>query len=321
MSKLDLEWLAVFDQVYETRSVSRAAENLGIAQATASIALNKLRLHFDDRLFSRTPAGMQPTSFAMELRPSLRKVTEILAQSQKSHSAFAPGRSTRSFRLCMTDIRQVVMLPRLVNHLRQVAPGIRLEVQAIDEHSPRLMEEGQLELAVGYMPQLDTGFFQRTLFDEDFVCLVSVDHPRIGRLANGSGRTRDKVKSKTESPLTRAAFLAEGQVFVTMSGTGPSIVEKTLAAKRLKPDVALRVPSFLGVARIVAATEFLVVVPRSLGEAFADQDRVKVLAAPIDFPAYSVRLHWHERVHADPGNVWLRQQIAELFARERTLKP
>ena len=61
MSKLDLEWLSVFDRVYETRSVSRAAEHLGIAQATASIALNKLRAHFDDKLFTRTPSGMQPT--------------------------------------------------------------------------------------------------------------------------------------------------------------------------------------------------------------------------------------------------------------------
>ncbi|MDB5989136.1 MAG: LysR-family transcriptional regulator, partial [Herbaspirillum sp.] len=31
MAKLDLEWLAVFDEIYKTNSVSRAAERLGLA--------------------------------------------------------------------------------------------------------------------------------------------------------------------------------------------------------------------------------------------------------------------------------------------------
>jgi len=299
MSKLDLEWLSVFDLVHETRSVSRAAEQLGIAQATASIALNKLRTHFGDKLFTRTPAGMQPTAFASAIRPSIRQVIDLLAQTQSERLAFDPRTSTRIFRVGMTDIRQVVMLPALVNRLRQIAPGVRIEAEAISADSPRLMEEGKLELAIGYMPQIDTGFFQRTLFDEGFVCLVSDRHPRIHR------------------HIDMRSFLAESHILVTMSGTGPSIVERTLASLKLKPPVGLRVPSFLGVSRIVAETEFVVVVPRSLGEAFAASEKLRILESPIAFPPYAVRLHWHERQHADPGNAWLRQLVAELFSRER----
>jgi len=61
MAKLDLEWLLIFDEIYKTGSVSRAAEQLGLAQATASIALNKLRTYYDDKLFIRTSRGMEPT--------------------------------------------------------------------------------------------------------------------------------------------------------------------------------------------------------------------------------------------------------------------
>jgi DNA-binding transcriptional LysR family regulator len=296
MSKLDLEWLALFDLVHETRSVSRAAEQLGIAQATASIALGKLRMHFGDKLFTRTPAGMQPTAYASEIRPSVRQVLDILAQTRSERIAFEPLVSARTFRVGITDIRQVVMLPALVNRLKQIAPGVRIEAETISNDSPRLMEEGRLELAIGYMPQLDAGFFQRTLLDEGFVCLVSGRHPRI----------RARISEK--------AFLAESHIFVTMSGTGPSIVELTLAERKLSPGVGLRVPSFLGVSRIVAETELMVVVPRSLGEAFAASEGLKLLESPIAFPSYSVRLHWHERQHADAGNVWLRQVIANLFA-------
>ena len=301
MSKLDLEWLSVFDRVYETRSVSRAAEHLGIAQATASIALNKLRAHFDDKLFTRTPSGMQPTARASEILPSIRKVLELLEQTQSERIAFDPQASARVFRVGMTDIRQVVMLPLLVNRLKQIAPAVRIEAETISSDSPRLMEEGRLELAIGYMPQLKAGFFQRTLLDEGFVCLVSERHPRI--------RKR----------IDKRAFLAESHILVTMSGTGPSIVERTLAALKIKPNIGLRVPSFLGVSRIVAETELLVVVPRSLGEAFAESEKLRVLESPIAFPPYSVRLHWHERQHADPGNVWLRQLVAQMFARDERL--
>ncbi len=301
MSKLDLEWLAVFDEVYQTRNVSRAAEQLGIAQATASIALNKLRAHYGDKLFTRTTGGMQPTAYAEEIRPSLKKVLELLEQTQGTRLHFDPASSARTFRVCMTDIREMVMMPGLVNHLRQVAPQVRLESSLISAASARQMEEGRVELAIGYMPQLDAGFMQRTLQDEDFVCMVARDHPRVGRRLGIKG------------------FMAEGQILVSMSGTGHSIVEKTMAEMRLKPNAALRVSSFLGVARIVAQTELLVVVPRSLGQAFAQQEDVRLLPSPIAFPPYSVRLYWHERVHGDAGNAWLRQIVAGIFSHERRL--
>lgn len=299
MSKLDLEWLQVFDEVFHTRSVSRAADHLGIAQATASIALNKLRAHFGDKLFTRTPAGMQPTSYASEIRPVLKQVLELLQQARSANAAFDPGAATRTFRICMTDIRQLVMLPRLVAHLAEAAPRVRLEADLISEDSARAMADGGVELAIGHMPQLDAGFRQRTLMDEDFVCLVARGHPRIGRR------------------LSLKAALAERQVLVDMHGTGPSIVEQTLARMKLKPEAGLRVSSFLPVGRMVAQSELIVFVPRGLGESLAEREDVRVLASPIAFPAYAVRLYWHERFHADPGNAWLRQVVADLFRPER----
>ena len=76
----------------------------------------------------------------------------------------------------------------------------------------------------------------------------------------------------------------------------------------------LRVPSFLGVARIVAQTELLVIVPRLLGDTLASQEPVQLLEPPVVLPSYKVKQHWHERFHADAGNVWLRRTMAELFA-------
>ncbi|KQX84456.1 LysR family transcriptional regulator [Variovorax sp. Root473] len=296
MSKLDLEWLAVFDEVYKTGNVTKAAERLGMAQAAASTALNKLRAHFDDRLFTRTAQGMQPTPHAERIYPNLREALAQLAQAQGNRSSFEPAQAQRRFRICMTDISEVVLLPGLLDHLRHTAPGVHIETEIISTHSGRRLQDGDVDLAVGFMPQLDAGFYQQVLFMQNFVCLAAQNHPRIG------------------AKLTRKRFEEEAHAVVSSSGTGHAIVDTTIARLGLKRNVVVRLSSFLSVARIVAHTELIVVVPRILGNVLATQEPVKVLAPPFTLPAYAVKQHWHERFHADPGNAWLRRTLAQLFS-------
>lgn len=297
MAKLDIEWLNVFVEVYRTQSVSRAAEHLDLAQANASTSLNKLRAHFGDRLFVRTARGMEPTPYAQKIYPDIEAAVQKLAELAGGPRIFDPATAQRQFRIFMTDISEVVVLPTLVNHLRRAAPGIAIEAVRTTGESPQRLESGEIDLAVGFMPQLEAGFYQQVLFRQNFVCLAARNHPRI------------------QAKPTRSQFLAEGHIVVTTSGTGHAIVDKVMAQKGYERRIALRVPSFLGVARLVAQTELLVIVPRRLGEALAQQERIQSLEPPVALPAFAVKQHWHERFHADPANIWLRQTMAELFSR------
>lgn len=295
MAKLDLDWLHVFIEVYRTQSVSRAAEHLGLAQANASIALNKLRAHFGYRLFVRTARGMEPTPYAVHIYPDLAAAVQKLDELAGAPRLFDPTTAQRSFRIGMTDISEIIVLPTLVNHLRRAAPGIAIEAERTTSDSPRRLEAGEVDLAVGFMPQLEAGFYQQVLFRQNFVCLAANRHPRI------------------QAKPTRSQFLAEGHIVVTTSGTGHAIVDKVMAQKGYERRIALRVPSFLGVARLVAQTELLVIVPRRLGEALAQQEPVQLLEPPVTLPAFAVKQHWHERLHADPASIWLRQTMADLL--------
>ena len=299
MSKLDLEWLKVFDEVWQTASVSKAAERLGIAQAAASTALNKLRAHFDDRLFERTALGMQPTPHAQKIQPALREALAQIERARASREAFVPEQARRRFRICLTDISEVVLLPRLLDHLGRAAPGVQIETEIISGASSRRLEDGEIDLAVGFMPQLDAGFYGQTLFWQNFVCLVAQDHPRIG------------------ARLTKKAFSAESHALIASSGTGHAIVDKTIARAGIERRVAVRLSSFLGVARIVAQTQLLAVVPRILGEILSTQEPVRLVEPPFALPDYAVKQHWHARFHADDGNAWLRRTLAQLFGGRR----
>lgn len=295
MATLDLEWLKVFDEVYQTASVSKAAERLGLAQAAASTALNKLRAHFDDRLFARTALGMQPTPHAQKIYPALREVLAQLEQARASRAGFQPERAQRRFRICLTDISEVVLLPTLLNHVRRAAPGVQIETEIVSGASARRLEDGEVDLAVGFMPQLEAGFYEQTLFKQNFVCLVAKNHPRIG------------------AKLSRKGFAAEAHAVISSSGTGHAIVDKTIAKHGIERQVVVRLSSFLGVARIVAQTELVVIVPRILGQILATQEPVKLIEPPFTLPSYAVKQHWHARFHADDGNAWLRRTVAELF--------
>jgi DNA-binding transcriptional LysR family regulator len=299
MAKLDVEWLAVFLEIYRTKSVSKAAERLGMAQASASIALNKLRVHFGDRLFSRTARGMEPTPHASALYPQLSEVVARLDRARGSVARFDPASARRTFRICMADITQILVLPRLLNRLRVVAPHVDVETEPTGVASQERLEAGDVDLAVGFMPQLEAGFYEHALFEQDFVCIAKKPHPRLGKR------------------LTRASFLAEGHIVVTSLGTGHAIADRTLAKKGFKRRVALRVPSFLGVARMVAQTELVVTVPRILAETFALQESLQIFEPPVRLPRFAIKLHWHERFNDDAGNAWLRRTISELFAAGR----
>ena len=304
MAKLNLDWLEVFVQIYQTQSVTRAASLLGMEQASASIALNKLRQHFDDRLFIRTGEGMVPTPRAQSIYPDLQEALARIETARGKPAVFSPKDAVRTFRICMTDISEIIILPTLINHLQKTAPGVVVEAEKISSDSRQRLSNGDVDLAVGFLPDLEAGFYQQALFQQDFVCLAAKNHPRI-QSQNPQGK------------LTLQQFSKEGHIAVTVSSTGHIIVDKVLAKQKIERRIVLRVPSFLGVARIVAQTEFLVIVPRQLGMALAAQDRVQVLEPPLPLPNYKVKQHWHERFHADAGSIWLRQTMARLFMATR----
>jgi DNA-binding transcriptional LysR family regulator len=295
MAHLDLQWLHLFVGLYETRSVSRAAERLGLSQPNASIALKRLRQHFGDPLFCRTSRGMAPTARAQALYPELNDVVLRLARAL-SQGGFEPERAERMFRLAVTDVAEVVLLPPLLAHLSRHAPGLTIEAHKMASDSPGRLESGEIDLAIGFMPQLDAGFYQQALFSQDFVCIVSARHPRIG------------------ARLTKARYCAEGHVVITSSTRTQGLVDKSLAAQGLRRRVVMHVPTFLGVARIAAGTDLIVTTPRLLAQTLQESNEVRLLAPPLPLPTYDVKQHWHERLHVDPASMWLRQAVAAIAA-------
>ncbi|MEJ2801488.1 LysR family transcriptional regulator [Comamonadaceae bacterium PP-2] len=291
---MDMKLLAVFNEIYQTRNVSRAADNLGLPQTSVSLALGRLRRLFNDPLFVRTGAGMLPTPRAAMLVPQLRQALELLQSATQQPSEFDPASSSRSFRIAMTDISHLEFLPALVNKVAKAAPDVRIEVLRITAETPKLLESGGADLAIGYMPELEAGFYQQRLFDDGFACVVRRQHPRIDR------------------NLTESRFKSEPHVVLTATGTGNEIVEHELKRRGAQRKVALSLPTLPGVGNLLANTDLIATVPNRVAQTLVKIARVKALAPPYRFPVFSIKQHWHERYQHDPANRWLRSTVAEL---------
>jgi DNA-binding transcriptional LysR family regulator len=295
MNSMDIRLLMVFDQIYKTRSVTAAAEALDLGQPAVSVALAKLRHHFGNPLFVRTSNGMEPTPFSEGLVQPVRDVLAALDQVLGYRSEFDPATAQRTFRICMTDISQLVLLPRLLAKLRVMAPAVCIETIPMSADAARLLESGEADLAIGFMPQLEAGFHQQALFLQNFVCLTGRRHPRIGEA------------------LDRAGFEAEDHAVVSSSGAAPSLLEREIARQGITRRVALKSPSFLAAAFVVEHTDLLLTIPRRLGEILEGRGEFRIFPLPFPVPEYEVKQHWHERFHHDDGNRWLRRLVLRLL--------
>ncbi len=300
---MDMKLLAVFDEIYKTRSVSRAGENLSMPQTSVSLALGRLRRYFNDPLFVRTGNGMVPTPRAADLVPQLRQALQLLQLATQQQAEFDPASSSRIFRISMTDISHLEFLPALMNNVARVAPDVHIEVQRITKDTAKRLETGDTDLAIGYMPELEAGFYQQKLFEDGFACVVRRNHPRIG------------------NTLTENLYKRGRHIVLAAPGTGNEIVERELKRQGTERNVALSLPTLPGVGNLLANTDLIATVPERVAQMLVKIANVKALEPPYRFPHFSIKQHWHERYHQDPANRWLRSTVAELFLDGRRSAP
>jgi len=297
LSEIDINLLVVFDLLYQEQNTQRVAQRLGITQPGVSHALKRLRRLLNDELFERTSSGLMPTPQATQLHPPIAQALALMQDALNRPDDFDPATSERTFNLAMTDIGEIVFLPRLLDHLAKQAPGIRIStVRSHNEDLKREMENGTIDLAVGLIPQLGAGFYQQGLFIQRYVCLMRKGHP----LAAGDFGLKK--------------FRAATHAVVVAKGTGHGIVEEQLARAGVERPVRLQLPHFAAVPYIISGCDLVVTVTDKFAEATRERFGLVLHEHPLSFPEIPINLFWHRRFHQDSGNLWLRNLFFKMFS-------
>jgi DNA-binding transcriptional LysR family regulator len=262
-----------------------------------SNALKRLRAVLKDELFLRTSRGMEPTPYALHLAEPVIYALNALQTAFTTRDSFDPLTSTRNFQLAMTDIGEMYFMPPLMVALSELAPKVRLSTVRPNAGNLREdMESGTVDLALGLLPHLQTGFFQRRLFHHKYVCVFRKGHPFA------------------KSPMTLKQFTELDHVGVVAANTGHGEVDGLLERSGIKRKMRLMLPHFIAVGHVLQTTDLIATLPQRFAERCEAPFGLVTSPHPARLPDIAINLFWHAKFNRDPANMWIRQLFVELFA-------
>lgn len=297
LQDMDLNLLVVFNELCKHGRVSAVAQNLGISQPGVSNALGRLRKLLGDELFLRTSRGMVPTPYAEALAQPIADALAALHGTLNARASFDPARSERAFVIGVNDVGETYFLPRLMRALDDAAPGVTIRtVRTTSIDVKDEMERGRIDLAMGFLPGLKHGFFQRRLFRQPYVCIFREDHPLA------------------RTGVSARQFRAAEHVAIVSEGTGHGVVDQVIEQAGIRRRLRLTVPHFMAVGPVLQATDMIAVVPRRFADCACKPFGLATAPCPVKIPESVINVFWHARNHREPANQWLRQVVAEQFA-------
>jgi DNA-binding transcriptional LysR family regulator len=292
----DLNLLYVFEAIWKSRSVTLAADALGVAQASVSGSLKRLRIEYDDKLFTLVGRRMQPTPLAEKLAPQLLDALAMVKSADADRGRFDPATAQRMFTVRTRDIGEAVCFPKIYEALASVAPNVQLRTvfRPINETLSG-MASGQIDFALGFLPALESGIHSRLLFKQHYVCVMRKGHP----LATGS--------------LTLDRFASAEHLLVEYAGSGHQQLERALVESCGKQRIKIRLPQYLAAPYFVVRSNLLWTLPAVLAESIAKHYPIAIKPHPLPLDAFEIGLYWHDRYHRDPANKWLRDLVVRQF--------
>ncbi len=293
LRSIDLNLLVIFDAIVAERSVTRAAQRIGVSQPAISHALGRLRDLFQDELIRRTAEGMVPTRRGAELANSLAEGLHQIRRALTQQLDFDPRTSERTFKISVSDYLVGCILPRICVRARNEAPGVTLSVTDLPPSSG-MREPGEIELRVnvtGLAPELE----RKQLLHDRYVLVMSSIHPA----ARGS--------------MTHERLVGLSFVRIAEPSIGSRLVDDVLEREDLTRRVVLTVPSLVGVLTIVENSDLCAILPEQLITAYGSPNTLFNTSLPLTEIAYTVDIVWQSRDSADPGHRWLRGLIEDEF--------
>ena len=285
-SDLDGHLLKLLLAVHEEQSVTRAALRLGCTQSAVSHGLDKLRGIVGDPLFVRAGRGIVATARADALAQRARLLLEEM-RGFATAGGLNLGTVQASITVAANDLQRDLLLPLLLQRLRQHAPGLALRVIASGVPSAEMLRDGQCLLAISPRPPDAPDIVQKRLFEDRYAVFYDA--------------------SQRTAPRTPVEYLAAEHVTVVYEPHRRLDIDQWLADRGRARRFVAAVPSFAGVPAFIQGSTRLTTLPSLLR---AQLLRGLALApVPLPCPPMPMYLIWHLRHQADPLHQWLRQQI------------
>ncbi|MCE2595092.1 LysR family transcriptional regulator [Motilimonas cestriensis] len=279
LRNLDLNLLTLFVTVMEQQNVSKAAKKLNMSQPAMSLGLNRLRKKFNDDLFYRSGGLMQPTTLAKSLyqpiNDALKTIGHALPQDDNSENQVA-----LDFNLAMQPALESLLLTKVLAHLHQVSPNIRLKNQY--QMDLDALKYNRLDFLIGTQQYQGDELYSEQLTAEPFILAYNCAHPRM------------------QQGMSLAAILAEDF----------AIVDPEIGLNNdEKMKVKYQVNSYQAALSLVAQTNVLTIIPKSCLDNSEAKRLINWQYTPFSKKHLDVYLTWLALRKHDNSHQWLREVL------------
>ncbi|SFV38790.1 DNA-binding transcriptional regulator, LysR family [Hyphomicrobium facile] len=295
LKSFDLNLLRVLNVLFELRSITKTARRLGVSQPMVSISLKKLRQSLGDELFVHSGSEMIPTARALAFEEPLRNIIQEIRHQILEEAAFDPEREG-SVQICLSDIGELEFVPNLVRRAQLEAPGMVIRSVVVDPPElARRLESGEVDLAIGYFPDLvSSNFQQQLLFEHRFACMARRGHPDI------------------HDQISMDEFLSLRHVVVEHPTRRRDLFELTLDKAGLSRSVGLYLSNHVTMPFILQDSDLIGTIPRPLANKLAPLCDLQIFEPPLVTAPIVVKPFWHRRYQRSPRHTWLRGIIREI---------
>ncbi|MDF2155376.1 LysR family transcriptional regulator [Vibrio sp. CAU 1672] len=295
-SALDLNLLKVFLAVYRHRSITLAAEEMGLTQPGVSGLLKRLQQQLGVQLFVRSGRGIAPTHQAQEL---IRQIEPALIQIDNALEGIEhfTTEHARKFVVYTSEPIMLMLLPKieadnsLGNVTIELHPTLPSEEKLI--HS---LNQQQADLAIDFANYSAPSFFSENLFRDDICIIARKDHPRL------------------HSSISLEQFYREKHVTLKMRREDAYLADYYTEERMGERTVAAECDSLVSQMSMVSNSNCVAIVVTSLARLFAEKLGIQVLDAPFTNIPITYRLMVHNRMRHSPSNRWLREKLRGYFA-------
>ncbi|WP_188890290.1 LysR family transcriptional regulator [Paenibacillus radicis (ex Gao et al. 2016)] len=214
---MDLVYLHTFREVARRRSITRAAEELGYAQSSVTVQIQKLEKHYGVPLLERYGRYMRLTPPGEALLKLASQMLDLYDQSRETVAGYAGG----TLVIGAIDSLSAYFLPPYLQRLRRMFPGLNIQLQPERESNiVSKVKEGEFDIGLLLdVKPADTSLLCTAVREEPLMLVALPDHP-LGLLPKVelSDLNGAELIISEESCIYRGMFekvLREGEIAFT----------------------------------------------------------------------------------------------------------
>lgn len=294
---VDLNLIVAFSHLYQSKSVSLAAEKSYVSQSAMSHSLSRLRLLFDDPLFERKGHRMQPTERAHTIAPVVEAILTQVQTDLLLNNHFSSEDYSGVCRVGLTDYAELIFAPAIYDAIRRTAPSAQVSFVNVTRHNYiEAFDKERLDLMIGSIGQLDPRFMAQKLYTEEHVCLY------------------DPARCHFGETLSLQEFVEVEHALISPDGLLQTTSDQRLEELGCSRTITVASRSFLTVRRLIQNRKLIATVPKLMAETDMLNDQLATIAPPIPIDDFDISMVWSKTNSSDEKQVWLQALIIDVFA-------